>query len=94
VWNYDINGQGLLAAATSPSPSGPFTLETGQINVRGGLAVGDFALFVDDDGMGKRKRGEGRKEKEKREGGAVGMDYQPLPHHLYQRSPSPWKLIT
>jgi hypothetical protein len=64
VWNYDINGQGLLAAATSPSPSGPFTLEIGQINVRGGLAVGDFALFVDDDGMGKRKRGQGRKEKQ------------------------------
>eukprot|EP00026_Physarum_polycephalum_P008599 Phypoly_transcript_08687.p1 GENE.Phypoly_transcript_08687~~Phypoly_transcript_08687.p1 ORF type:complete len:298 (+),score=31.46 Phypoly_transcript_08687:195-1088(+) len=52
VWNYDNNGRQLLAAATSHSPIGPFTLQTAQINLIMAQNVGDFALFVDDDGTG------------------------------------------
>lgn len=51
MWNYDAGGNGYLAAATAPSPAGPFTLQTSRVFVQGGLHVGDFALFVDDDGM-------------------------------------------
>jgi hypothetical protein len=48
-WNYDNNGD-FLAAATAPSPAGPFTLQNKVINITKGQS-GDFALFVDSDGI-------------------------------------------
>jgi beta-xylosidase len=53
VWNFDYGANALLAAATAPSPAGPFTLATATINLfQGGHTTGDFTLFVDDDGTG------------------------------------------
>eukprot|EP01116_Phalansterium_solitarium_P018894 TRINITY_DN5140_c0_g1_i1.p1 TRINITY_DN5140_c0_g1~~TRINITY_DN5140_c0_g1_i1.p1 ORF type:complete len:426 (-),score=61.04 TRINITY_DN5140_c0_g1_i1:27-1304(-) len=48
-WNYDTGHGSFLAAATSPSPSGPFVLQNPQVNITR-VSSGDFALFVDDDG--------------------------------------------
>jgi hypothetical protein len=56
-WNYVMpNGTYAgFAAATSPSPFGPFKVQRDSVAVKyqtSGIQAGDFHLFVDDDGTG------------------------------------------